>query len=184
MKVRKSCNLARLYKGPDHPINSDFAELRLIKAACEGDVETAVSLFHEKKLFGNDPCAIDTPYKRFEGLEGVKEFIKTWLPTFHANSGEVIPVIQTRANGRSVTELQVDFVVDGEIEQVPMFVVGDLRTQDTLDEVRIYFHCSNVPGLQAYRKPMFKSAHLEMGDPGLLTGAVREYYKRCTGLLL
>lgn len=177
MKVRKSCNLARLYKGPDHPINSDFVELRLIKAACEGDVETAVSLFHEKKLFGNDPCAIDTPYKRFEGLEGVREFIKTWLPTFHANSGEVIPVIQTRANGRSVTELQVDFVVDSEIEQVPMFVVGDLRTQDTLDEVRIYFHCSNVPGLQAYRKPMFKSAHLEMGDPGLLTGAVREYYE-------
>lgn len=176
-KIRKSCSLARLYKGPQHPIDESYAELRLIRAACEGDEDAAVALFFEKKLFGNTPCVIDTPYRRFEGLEGVREFVRTWLSTFHADEGKVIPVVQTRANGRSVTELQIDFTVNGEIEQVPMFVVADLRTQDTLDEVRIYCHCSFVPGLQAYRKPLFKSAHLEMGDPGLLTGAVREYYE-------
>ena len=36
------------------------------------ETETAVSIFREKKLFSNDPCVIDTPYKRFEGLEGVE----------------------------------------------------------------------------------------------------------------
>ena len=172
-KIRKSCSLARLYKGPQHPIDESYAELRLIRAACEGDEDAAVALFFEKKLFGNTPCVIDTPYRRFEGLEGVREFVRTWLSTFHADEGKVIPVVQTRANGRSVTELQIDFTVNGEIEQVPMFVVADLRTQDTLDEVRIYCHCSFVPGLQAYRKPLFRISHLEMGDPGLLTGAVR-----------
>ena len=48
------------------------------------------------------------------------------------------PVIQTRANGRVVSELVVNFVVAGEIEEVPMFVVGDLRPDGLLDEVRLY----------------------------------------------
>jgi len=33
-----------------------------------------------------------------------------------------------------------------------------------------------VPRLTPYRKPLFTPAHLEMGDPGLMTGAVKEYY--------
>lgn len=177
MKIRKQCALARMYKNPQHPINEEYAELCLIRAACVGDEDTARALFSEKKLFGNRPCVIDTPYRRYEGLAGVTAFVREWNATFNAQSANVIPVIQTRANGRSVTELQVNFVVQGEIEEVPFFVVADLRTQNTLDEVRIYTHCSFVPGLQAYRKPIFQPAHLEMGDPGLLTGAVREYYE-------
>ncbi len=177
MKIRKSCALRRLYQDTGHKIDPSFAELRLIEAACSGDIEGAAALFCEKKLFGGEPCAIDTPYKRYEGLSGVRAFAEEWLKTFHAESAKVYPLIQTRANGRSVTELQVDFVVDGELEQAPFFIVADLRTQDTLDEVRIYTHCSYVPDIQAYRKPLFKSAHLEMGDPALLTGAVREYYE-------
>ncbi|MFR1640463.1 MAG: nuclear transport factor 2 family protein [Eggerthellaceae bacterium] len=40
-------------------------------------------------------------------------------------------------------------------------------------------HLHHFPScrLYLYRKPMFRSAHLEMGDPGLLTGAVRAYYE-------
>ena len=177
LKIRKSSALARLYQGPRHPIRDDFAELRLLRAACTRDTETALSLFCEHKLFGGTLCAIDTPYRRYEGLAGVRAFVEEWLDVFHGESAEVIPVMQTRANGRSVTEAQVRFVVDGEMEEAPFFVVADLRTPTTLDEVRIYTHCSFVPGLQAYRKPIFQSAHLEMGDPGLLTGAVREYYE-------
>ena len=175
-RIRKSCSLARLYKGPQHPIDESYAELRLIRAACEGDEDAAVALFFEKKLFGNTPCVIDTPYRRFGALMVSVSSRRLGFPHFMPMK-ESNSVVQTRANGRSVTELQIDFTVNGEIEQVPMFVVADLRTQDTLDEVRIYCHCSFVPGLQAYRKPLFKSAHLEMGDPGLLTGAVREYYE-------
>lgn len=177
MKIRKKCALAGLYLKTNHPINEEFEELRLMRAVSAGDMEAAAALFRDKKLFGNVPCVIDTPYRRYEGLDGVKKFAEEFLNTFEAQSANVIPVVQTRANGRSVTEMQIDFVVDGEINQVPLFVVADLRTPGLLDEVRIYTHSTFVPGLQAYRKPLFKSSHMEMGEPGLLTGAVREYYE-------
>ncbi|MDI9482485.1 MAG: nuclear transport factor 2 family protein [Bacillota bacterium] len=177
MKIRKECSLAKMYSGSHNQILATSPELKFINAVCNQDFETALGLFSEKKLFGNAPSAVDAPYGRFEGIEGIRSFAEGWLPTFHAKRAFVTPVIQTRANGRSVTELVVNFVVDNEINQVPMFVIGDLRTKDTLDEVRLYCHHTFVPGLQAYRKPIFKSAHLEMGDPGLLTGAVREYYE-------
>jgi len=177
LKVRNLCNLAKLYSDSGRTILATSPELKFINAVCNQDIETALGLFREKKLFGNVPSAVDAPYGRFEGLEGIRRFAEGWLSTFQAERAFVTPVIQTRANGRSVTELIVNFVIDDAITQVPMFVVGDLRTKDTLDEVRIYCHHTYVPGLQAYRKPIFKSAHLEMGDPGLLTGAVREYYE-------
>lgn len=177
MKIRNACSLAELYSGSHHPILATSPEMKFMHAICNQDFEATLGLFAEKKLFGDVPSAVDAPYGRFEGLEGIRSFAEGWLSTFQAQQAFVTPVIQTRANGRSVTELVVNFVVDGAINQVPMFVVGDLRTQDTLDEVRLYCHHTFVPGLQAYRKPIFKSAHLEMGDPGLLTGAVREYYE-------
>lgn len=177
MRIRKPCNLITLYADRPHKIVASSPELRLIEFVSCGDTAAAMDLFSEKKLFGDIPCAIDTPYGRFEGLKGVREFAEGWLDVFEAESAYVTPVIQTRANGRVVTELVVNFIVDQEINQVPMFVVGDLRTQNTLDEVRIYCHYSFVPHLQAYREPIFKAEHLEMGNPVLLTGAVREYYE-------
>ncbi|MBO4406510.1 MAG: hypothetical protein J5849_02315 [Clostridia bacterium] len=177
MKIRKPAKLASLYAGPEHPILESSPELRLMRAVCRGDAAEALGLFREKKLFGGLPSAVDAPYGRFEGLAGIRSFAEGWLAAFHAESASVVPVVQTRANGRAVTEMEVHFVTEEGIDQVPMFVVGDLRTADSLDEVRIYCHHTFVPGLQAYRKPIFPSAHLEMGDPGLLTGAVREYYE-------
>jgi hypothetical protein len=177
MKIRKPCSLARLHSNPNRVILANSPELRFINALCSGLVDEAVGCFREKKLFGNVPPVVDVPYGRFEGLSEIREFAEGWLDTFHAQSASVQPVVQTRANGRSVSEVVLNFVVDGQINQVPMFVVGDLRTADSLDEVRMYCHFTYVPGLTAYRKPMFTPAHLEMGDPGLLTGAVREYYE-------
>ena len=155
MKYIQQSVLASLYRNSTHPVHEDYAELRLIRAACSGQADEACSLFREEKLFGHVPCVIDTPYARYEGLSGVRRFVEEWLPRFGATDAEVIPVIQTRANGRSVTELQVDFSSPEGIRQVPFFVVADLRTQDTLDEVRLYTHCSFIPGLQAYRAPLF-----------------------------
>ena len=176
MKIRKYCTLAKLHAGDMHPIDESFAELKLIRAAVRGDAEGAAALFGACKQFTNLPCAIDTPYKRYEGIEGVKRFAEEFLAVFHADSAEIIPVIQTRAGGRSVTELQLDMVIDGMIDQVPMFVVADLRDEAQLDEVRIYFRFAYVEGLQAYRRPLFTPAHLEVNDPDLLSGAVREYF--------
>ena len=85
-------------------------------------------------------------------------------------------MFQTRGGGRSVTEMVLNFEVDGMIDQVPMFVVADLGARGTLEEVRLYCHATFVPNLTPYRRPIFPSAHLEMGDPGIMTGAMREYY--------
>ena len=177
MNIRKKAWLADMYANPKHVILANSPELRFISAVCGGMTDEAVSLFREQKLFGGVPPVVDAPHGRFEGLDGIRAFADGWLGLFHAQSAFVTPVVQTRANGRSVTELVANFVVDGEIEQVPMFVMGDLRTASTLEEVRIYCHFTYVPGITAYRKPLFQSAHLEMGDPGLLTGSVREYYE-------
>lgn len=177
MNVRKKSKLAEMYAGAHHPINECSPELEFMRAVCSNNIAAAMSYFHERKLFGRERCAVDTPFGRYEGLEGVRCFATEWLTVFHAESASLTPVVQTCANGRVVCEMVVDFVVDEAIEQVPMFVVADLRTQRTIDEIRMYCHHTYVPNLQAYRKPIFQSAHLEMGDPGLLTGAVREYYE-------
>ncbi len=176
MKIRKPCNLEKLY-GHTHPIREDSPELLFMKAVCAGEVEKALSFFFDQKLFDGVPSAIDAPYGRFEGLKGVRAFAEGFLPRFNARKAELVPVIQTVANGRVCLEAQINFEVEGEIEQVPMFIVADFRTPKTLDEIRLYCHFSFVPDLQAYRKPMFRSAYLEVGDPGLLTGAVRVYYE-------
>ena len=176
MKIRKACQLERLY-GHSHPIRGKSPELLFMQAVCAGDVERALSFFREEKLFGGQKSAVDAPYGRFEGLEGVRTFARGWLERFDAQGATLVPVIQTIANGRVALEAVINFQVDGEIDQVPMFIVGDFRTPETLDEVRLYCHYTFVPRLQAYRAPIFQPAHLEAGDPGLLTGAVREYYE-------
>ena len=84
--------LAELYAGPEHPIHEDYAELKLLRAVCAGDADAACALFRDKKLFGGVPCVIDTPYKRYEGLAGVRQFAEEWLGRFEAERAEVVPV--------------------------------------------------------------------------------------------
>lgn len=175
MEIRNESTLRKLFGRSDRIIDWNAPELRFIESICRGDIDTALFLFREKKLFGEKPV-VDVPYGRFEGLAEIRDFGLGWLDRFHATRAEIDPVIQTRAGGRSVTEMIVSFEVDGQINQVSMFVVADLRTQETLDEVRVYFHFTHCPGLTGYRKPLFVSAHKEAGDPDLLTGAVKQYY--------
>ncbi len=176
MTVRKATKFIEMYGGSHREIMQDSPELMFMRAVCAGDADMAASFFREKRLFGDRPPAVDAPNGRFEGRSGIEKFAAGWLRLFGAQESSLVPVIQTRANGRSVTELVVNFVVSGQIEQVPMFVVGELRTRDSLDEVRIYFHFTHARGLTGYRRPIFRSAHIGMGEPALLTGAVREYY--------
>ena len=142
-----------------------------------GDIGSALGYFCATKLLSKDLPAVDTPYGRFEGLDGIKKFAEGFNQKFKADISFITPVVQTIGGGRVALEAVVNFIVDGAIEQVPMFVIADLHTAHKLDEIRIYCHFSFVPELQAYRKPIFKAAHLEMGDPQLLTGAVRIYYE-------
>ena len=177
LPVRKECSLERLYKDMIRDIKEDSPDIYFVNALCAGDADNVTGLFREKKLFWDELPAVDSPYGRFEGLDGIKDFAEGFLAKFHATSATFTPVFQTIGGGRIALEGVFKFVVDAAIEEVPFFVIVDLRTPKLLEEVRMYTHYSFVPDLTPYRKPIFKSAHYEMGDPGLLTGAMRAYYE-------
>lgn len=177
LPVRKPCNLERLYKDMPQDIRSDTPDMAFVNALCAGKTDEVVGLFRDKKLFWDEPPAVDAPYGRFEGLDDIRSFAKGFLDKFNATSATFTPVFQTIGGGRIALEGVFKFVVDEAIEEVPFFVITDLRTPSLLEEVRMYTHYSFIPGLTPYRKPIFKPAHYEMGDPGLLTGAMRAYYE-------
>ena len=176
MEIRQQAELTALYEKPQEGIKQDSPELLLMQRIAEGDIDGAVSLFREKRQFLDAPTAVDAPWGRFEGKKELHAFAKTLVSRFEADGMTVLPMFQTRSGGRSVTEVVLNLERGGMIDQVPMFVVADLGSQGTLEEVRLYCYFSFVPGLTPYRKPLFVPAHFEMGDPGLMTGAVREYY--------
>ena len=176
MEIRKRAELDVLYPEPQKGIKYDSPELLLMKFIADGNTEEAVKLFRERRQFSDVPPAVDAPYGRFEGKAQLRAFAEGFVSRFGADRLGIVPKFQTRSGGRSVTEMVLNFEADGMIDQVPMFVVADLGSGNTLEEVRLYCHNSFVPHLTPYRKPMFTPAHLEMGDPGLMTGAVREYY--------
>ena len=177
LPVRKACLLERLYQDMPREIRQDTPDIAFVNALCSGKGADVAALFREKKLFWDELPAVDTPYERFEGLDGIRAFADGFLDKFNAQSVSFTPVFQTIGGGRIALEGVFKFVVDGEIEEVPFFVITDLRTQKLLEEVRMYTHYTFIPGLTPYRKPIFKPAHYEMGDPGLLTGAMRAYYE-------
>ena len=176
MTIRTQAELTALYKEPQKGIMHDSPELLMMLRIAEKDYDGAVSLFRESRQFSDEPPVIDAPWGRFEGISGIREFAEGMTARFEAEGMSVTAMFQTRSGGRSVTEVVLDLERDGVIDQVPMFVVADLGSRGKLEEVRLYCYFSFVPGLTPYRKPLFTPAHLEMGDPGLMTGAVREYY--------
>ena len=176
MEIRKRAELDVLYPEPQKGIMYDSPELLLMKYISEGNTDGAASLFRDRRQFSDEPPAVDTPYGRFEGKEQIRGFAEGFVPRFEAEGLSIVPKFQTRSGGRSVTEMVLNFEANGMIDQVPMFVVADLGSRGTLEEVRLYTHSTFVPHLTPYRKPLFTPAHLEMGDPGLMTGAVKEYY--------
>ena len=173
MEIRKRAELDVLYPEPQEGIRYDSPELLLMQYISKNKHDEAAALFRDLRQFSDVPPAVDAPYGRFEGKEQIRSFAEGFITRFEAEGLSVVPKFQTRSGGRSVTEMVLNFVVDGMIDQVPMFVVADLGSRGTLEEVRLYCHSSFVPHLTPYRKPMFMPAHLEMGDPGLMTGAVR-----------
>ncbi|MDO5442250.1 MAG: nuclear transport factor 2 family protein [Bacteroidia bacterium] len=177
LPVRQTATLERLYADMPQDIRTDTPDMAFVNALCENDADAVVGLFREKKMFWDELPAVDTPYERFEGLDGIRSFAEGFLARFNAESVSFTPVFQTIGGGRIALEGVFKFVVDAAINEVPFFVVVDMRTPKLLEEVRMYTNFTYVPGLTPYRKPIFKPAHYEMGDPGLLTGAMRAYYE-------
>lgn len=176
MEIRKRAELDALYPDPQEGIRYDSPELLMMKHIAGNNIRGVMDLFRDRRQFSDMPPAVDTPYGRFEGKDQIRAFAEGFIARFEADGLSIVPKFQTRSGGRSVTEMVLNFEVRGMIDQTPMFVVADLGSRGTLEEVRMYCHSSFVPHLTPYRKPLFVPAHLEMGDPGLMTGAVREYY--------
>ena len=176
MEIRKKCNLERMFHDMKDDIRYDLKDTAFTDALLKGDTEGVLALFQDRKMFLDEPSAVDSPYGRFEGKEGIREFSEGFLERFGADKAFLDPVFQTVSGGRIALEAVVGFIVEDAVEEVPFFFVFDLCGR-YIEEVRIYCHYSFVPGLTPYRKPIFRPAHLEMGDPGLLTGAMRCYYE-------
>ena len=170
MEIRKRAELDVLYPEPQKGIMQDSPELLLMKRIAENDPAGAAELFPDRRQFSDTPPAVDTPYGRYEGKGQIRAFAEGFIARFEADGLEIVPKFQTRSGGRSVTEMVLNFEVDGMIDQVPMFVVADLGCRETLEEVRFYTHSSFIPHLTPYRKPLFTPAHLEMGDDCVFGG--------------
>ena len=137
MEIRKRAELDVLYPQPQKGIMEDSPELLLMKRIADNDPAGAAALFPDRRQFSEVPPAVDTPYGRFEGKEQIRVFAEGFVSRFDAEGLTVLPKFQTRSGGRSVTEMVLNFEVDGMIDQVPMFVVADLGSRGTLEEVRL-----------------------------------------------
>ena len=74
LPVRKACNLERLYADMPRDIRTDTPDIAFVNALCAGKAGDVTGLFREKKLFWDEFPAVDTPYGRFEGLDGIQSF--------------------------------------------------------------------------------------------------------------
>ena len=84
LPVRKACTLERLYRDMTQDIRKDTPDIAFVNELCAGASDDVVGLFREKKLFWDEAPAVDTPYDRFEGLEGIRSFADGFLAKFNA----------------------------------------------------------------------------------------------------
>ncbi|MBR2788735.1 MAG: nuclear transport factor 2 family protein, partial [Erysipelotrichaceae bacterium] len=167
MKVFEPC-LFEEYYIPQKQIDLSSAEQMFLLAACRNDISLIGGIIQEN-------CYVDTPYKRFEGKDGIEEFVSSFLARFEADTAAVKPYFQTGNDTCCVSESVVEFENSGKIWQVPMFVCADLK-EGKLNGIRIYFKYYYLKDLTPYRKPIFRSGTMELTDPDLFPYPVSEYY--------
>lgn len=159
-------------------LNENSPEILFMKQIAAG--KTDVENYFNPTTIYRDIVYLDAPNGRFEGIEEIKRFAGKWLSDFHAVKAEVHPVIQTVANGRSVTEMEVWFTSgeDGEILRVPMTVFADLAPYNKMEGMRIYYFYKFLPDAVAYRTPVFRPNVMKPTEPVLMTGVMRYYYEQ------
>lgn len=159
-------------------IDENAPEIRFMKYICAGGCK-AEEYFNPMTVY-RDTVYIDAPNGRFVGLEEIGGFAAGWLEDFGAVDAQVYPVIQTRAGGRSVTEMEIWFRLKGNggTKRIPMTVFADLTVGGKMEGMRIYYFYKFLPGAVAYRPPVFKPRVMKPTEPVLMTGVMRYYYEQ------
>ena len=136
MKIRKRSSLVRFYAGPEHPIDKTSPEYQFLDAVCRQDLDEVRRIFFDRKLFGDEKSAVDAPYGRFTGIDGICDFTQHFNERFGAESSFLVPAVQTIANGRACLEYDVNFVIDG-----IFFIFGNVII--FLDKILYFFYRSS-----------------------------------------
>lgn len=159
-------------------VDCNSPEIRFMKHICEGGC-TVENYFNEVTLY-RAYVFLDSPNGRFEKLNGIRVFAQKWLSDFNAEKGEVHPVVQTVANGRSVTELEIWFRLKDSFEtkRVPMTIFADLAPQNKMEGMRIYYFFKFLPGAIPYRVPVYKPRIMKPTETVLMSGVMRYYYEQ------
>lgn len=161
-------------------VNLSSPELLFLQALCSVNADQAISFFEENSQFGG-ASVVDAPQGRYAGKAAIRKFAENWLQDFEAVSAEIEPLTQTIGSGRSASEVIVHFNRNAGDVSIPMFIIGDLRPDCKLDEVRIYFYYGWVKGFSAYRRIIFKPEHQEPAPYPMMTGSVRRYFELLHG---
>ncbi len=165
-----------VYSKKERKINENSPEILFLKDICKKNPKVD-SFINEKTICGSR-VFLDAPNGRFNGVQEIQQFSENWLSDFDAVSASVYPVIQTIANGRVATELEMHFELkDGTQKQMPMVIVADLAGNDRIEGIRIYFFYLFLPGAIGYRKPIFIPQVKKPCEYPILTGSVRAYYE-------
>ena len=164
------------YFRPARLIDTASPELRLLEGLTRCDGELAASAVEPARQWGG-LAQVETPFGVFTGKEGARALADGFAALFRAIALRVTPVAQTRAGGRSVSEVVLDGTsADGPVA-IPVTIVADLHPAGTLEGARLYFFYRWATGLQPYRAPIYSSRHASSAEFPLLTGAVRRYYE-------
>lgn len=163
------------YHNCDNRIDMESPEILFVKAMVKRRSNDASRLFHEEMQYGGKSY-VDTPIGRFEGLNAIEQCASTWMDRFEAEDAQVVPVIQTKAGMRSVTEMVVRFKRENETTEVPMSVFCDLRPHGMIDSVRIYFFYQWCKNCNPYRRPIYTPANDTPADFNLMTDVMRAYF--------
>lgn len=166
-----------VYGALNVPIREDSPEIRFMRHICSGGKDVD-SYFNETTIYRHKTF-IDAPSGHYEGFREMEQFSEEWLKLFHASDAEVYPVIQTVSGGRSATEMEIWFRLNGEvINKVPVTVFGDLAPGNKLEGLRIYYFFKFQPGAVSYRPPIFRPGVNKPTESALMTGVMRYYYEQ------
>jgi len=155
-------------------------EVLFMSYICNREIEKAVALFEDEKLFNHEKSVIDAPMGRYEGLDDIRFFASGWLDFVLAEHAWISPLVQTQSGGRSCTEMVVNFKIREreKILKIPMAVVCDMRPHNKMEELRIYFYWNWMPGLIPYRPRQWKPEHPTAADHNQLLGALKQYFSK------